>query len=122
MKKILSYLIPAFVIASLFVSCAEDDISFDEELLIGKWQDGSLFYRYDSDGTGATWDEADDIDEDEAQPFTWTLIKAELTQIHLMEMGGTVPKVYEVTELTATRLRYKDDFGNHFSFTKVTEE
>lgn len=122
MKKILSYLISAFLIAALFVSCAEDDISFDEELLIGKWRSGTLFYRYDSDGTGATWDTADDVNEDEAQEFTWTLIKSELRQLHLLEMGGTVPKVYEVTELTATRLRYKDDFGNHFSFTKVTED
>ncbi len=122
MKKILSYLVPAFLIASLFVSCAKDDISFDEELLIGKWRSGTLFDRYRSNGTGATWDTADDVNEDEAQEFTWTLIKSELRQLHLLEMGGTVPKVYEVTELTATRLRYKDDFGNSFSFTKVNDD
>ncbi len=122
MKKILSYLVPAFLIATLFVSCAEDDLSFDEELLIGKWRSGTLFERYDSDGTGATWDTSDDVSEDEAQEFTWTLIKTDLTQIHLMEMGGKVPKYYTVTELTATRLKYKDDFGNHFSFTKVNDD
>jgi hypothetical protein len=36
-------------------------------------------------------------------------------------MGGTVPKVYTVTELTETTLKYKDDFGGSFSFTKVSK-
>ena len=68
-----------------------------------------------------TWDEADDVTEDEAQLFTWTLVESELTHIHILEMGGTVPKVYTVTELTATSLKYKDDFGKSFSFTKVSK-
>lgn len=44
---------------------------------------------------------------------------SELTQIHIMTIGGNVPKVYTVTELTATTLKYKDSFSVTHSFTKV---
>jgi len=33
-------------------------------------------------------------------------------------MGGSIPKVYTVTTLTETSLKYKDDFGKTYSFTK----
>jgi hypothetical protein len=121
MRKLL-YFIGLFVATSaLMVSCdmAFDD-PFDEALLIGKWQSGTVFYKYAFDGTGATWDEADDVNEDEAQTFTWTLVQSELTHIHVMELGGTVPKVYTVTELTSTSLKYKDSFGKTFTFVKVS--
>lgn len=122
MKRILSYLLSAIFISILFLSCEKDDEFFEEELLIGKWRSETLFYRYDDDYTGATWDTADDITEDEAQKFEWTLIKSDLTHIHIMEMGGKVPKYYTVTELTATTLKYKDEIGKRFSFTKVDDE
>ena len=106
--------------ASFFiVSCETEEESFDETLLIGKWQSGTLYYKYIDDGSGATWDTGDDVTEEEAQEFTWTLEQSELTHIHIMEMGGVVPKVYTVTELTSTTLKYKDDFGKSYSFTKI---
>ncbi|MDR4988267.1 MAG: hypothetical protein RG741_05450 [Bacteroidales bacterium] len=115
-----------FVLAGLlvffFTSCEKDEPHFEEELLIGKWRSQTLFYRYDSDYTGATWDTADDVSEEEAQKFEWTLIKADLTHIHIMEMGANVPKYYTVTELTETTLKYKDEFGKNFSFVKVIDD
>lgn len=106
--------------ASFFiVSCETEEEFFDETLLIGKWQSGTLYYKYIDDGSGATWDTGDDITEEEAQEFTWTLEQTELTHIHIIEMGGVLPKVYTVTELTATTLKYKDDFNKSYSFTKV---
>ncbi len=108
------------VISFLAVSCEPTEQSFDETLLIGKWQSGTLYYKYLADGTGGTWDTADDVTEAEAQAFTWTLVKSELTHIHVLETGGSVPKVYTVTELTSTSLKYKDDFGVNFSFTKIS--
>jgi hypothetical protein len=119
MKKILFYISMCSVLVMLAVSCETEPISFDESLLIGKWQSGTLFYKYFGDGTGGTWDTADDVKEEEAQAFTWTLEYAELTHIHILEIGGTVPKVYTVTELTATSLKYHDDFGVNWAFTKV---
>ena len=102
---------------SVFTSCITE-FEYDSSLLIGKWVSGTEYYRYNEDGTGLTWDTADDVSEEEAQAFTWTLVYSTLTHIHIMEIGGVVPKVYTVTELTATSLKYEDEFGNTHSFTK----
>jgi len=107
------------MISILAVSCEPEATSFDSSLLTGKWQSGTLFYKYLANGNGSTWDTADDVTEAEAQAFTWTLVDADLTHIHILEIGGSVPKVYTVSELTSTSLKYEDDFGVKFSFTKV---
>ena len=109
-------------------SCSPDkDVEFDKTFLYGKWQeirviddriDSTNFEVYKADGTGYTWDEADDVTEAEAQHFTWTLEGENLTHIHIMEMGGNVPKKYIVTKLTSTELTYEDDFGKAHTFNK----
>jgi hypothetical protein len=119
MKKIVVCLFICFSFSILFNSCTKEVTSFDESLLIGKWVSGTIFYKYSSDNTGKTWDTSDDVTEAEAQPFTWTLVQSELTHIHILETGGSVPKVYTVTELTPNTLKYKDDFGKTFTFAKV---
>jgi hypothetical protein len=119
MKKTLFYLTMCIVLTVLAVSCEPLPVNFDETLLYGKWRSGTLFYKYLADGTGGTWDTADDVTEAEAQAFTWTLENDLLTQNHILEIGGTVPKVYTVTELTENTLVYHDDFGVRWSFTKV---
>lgn len=118
MKKLLVCLMVCFSFAVLFNSCEMEETSFDESLLIGKWVSGTVYYKYLSDHSGKTWDTSDDVTEAEAQPFTWTLVQSELTHIHIMQVGGNVPKVYTVTQLTSTTLKYKDDFGKTYSFTK----
>lgn len=122
MKRTLSYLLSAVLFSALFISCEKEEEFFDEALLIGKWKSETLYYRYDDDYTGVTWDTGDDVSEDEGQAFEWTLIKSDLTHIHILEIGGKVPKYYTVTELTATTLKYKDEFGKHFSFSKVEDD
>lgn len=122
MEKIASRILLLMFITALMGACSitpEDEITYDQTLLYGKWKSGTLYYRYLSDGSGKTWDTADDVTEAEAQSFTWTLINSEFTHIHIMQMGTTVPKVYTVTELTATSLKYKDSFDVSHSFTKV---
>ena len=91
---------------------------FDKTLLSGYWVSGTLYEYYNADGTGYTWDILDDVTEEEAQHFTWTLEKSTLTQVHQMEMGGNVPKIYTVTKLNATTLEYHDDYGKYYTFTK----
>lgn len=118
MKKAVYCLVVVILSAAFFASCVKEE-DFDEKLLYGKWVSGTLFYKYNSDGTGGTWDTSDDVTEEEAQEFTWTLIDAELRQLHKMEMGPPIPKIYTVTELTSSRLRYKDSFGKEFSYSKV---
>ena len=114
------YFMIGMVISLLVISCQPELTSFDQSLLTGKWKSGTLYYKYLANGSGGTWDTKDNVTEAEAQAFTWTLVKAELTHIHVLQMGGTVPKVYTVTELTATSLKYHDDFGVNFAFTKVS--
>ncbi len=123
MKRFKIYGIIAFLTAVVMSSCSGllGEKEFDRALLVGKWQQGDLFYVYEANGNGHTWDEGDDIMESEAQIFTWELDMDVLTQIHIMEIGGNIPKVYTVTELSASRLSYEDDFGKSYTFTKVTE-
>lgn len=125
MKKLFSSFLVFLLISLMFTSCVENQTFFDESLLFGKWQefnmDGSTlnFEVYNVDGTGYTWDEADDVTEAEAQPFTWELNQATLMQIHIMEGGQKIPKVYTLTKLTNSELSYKDDFGGTHDFIKV---
>lgn len=124
MKKLFPLII-ALAGMLMMVSCSKDGgASFDETFLYGKWQSSTLFYKYASDHTGVTWDEADDVTEAEGKQFTWSLENAEFTHIYVTEVraDGTrasVPKVYTVTTLTDTDLVYEDDFGKVFSFKKV---
>ena len=122
MKNRLLLLVSVVLFAFLATSCEKEEVSFDENLIIGKWKTPSksdqnkfLYYRYDADNTGATWDAGEDITEAEAQTFTWSLDVDQLMHIHF---GGKTPKVYTVTVLNATKLEYKDDYGNSYSFTK----
>ena len=114
----------ASIVLILFSSC-ETPVTFDETLLIGKWtrpstlSDGQDCYRYKADYTGATWDTGEVAGEEEAQPFTWTLEGAVLTQLHQGEMGQVVPKVYTLTTLNDSTLSYKDDYGVSATFIKV---
>jgi len=106
------------LVSIMFNSCTPEEETFTESYLIGTWVSGTLHYKYLNDKTGTTWDTKDDVTEAEGQAFTWTLVKSELTHIHIIQAGGTVPKVYTVTELTATTLKYHDSFGATYSFTK----
>lgn len=130
MKRLTDYFLVLLLVVFGFSSCVPDDDFYDESLLIGKWEreyfDKEIkqtikeYYRYDSNYKGVTWVPADDVKEEEAQAFTWTLVKSELTHIHIMESGGAgIPKIYTVTNLTATTLSYTDNFKNTFTFTKV---
>ena len=115
------------------VSCGGPDGGdvFDKTLIYGKLQEGSVYERYEesyfkqclSNGdtvlaNGKTWDISEDVNEDEAQVFEWTLEGSTLQQTHL----GTfvvVPKVYTVTTLTEKELVYSDNYGTTHSFSKV---
>lgn len=131
-KHVLFYMV--LLLAVGLCSCGggdDNNTSFDESLLYGKWQEGSVFERYyDSDidyvlptgdtvrVNGTTWDESDDISEDEAQAFNWSLEGSTLTHIHV-GVFVVVPKVYTITTLTSSSLCYEDDYGTKHEFSKV---
>lgn len=120
MKLHSKFLFVAATVALFFSACMPTDDIFDESLLIGKWQSGTLHYRYDLNLSGVSWDTSEDINESEGQAFTWELKSSNLTHIHIMEKGGLgVPKIYTVTKLTETTLEYADDFKKKYVFTKI---
>ena len=67
---------------------------------------------------GITWDESDDVGEDEAQAFLWTLTGSTLIHEHLGTFTN-VPKVYTITSLTSSSLCYEDDYGTKHQFSKA---
>ena len=120
MKKLI-YLFGAIILLLGVSSCNGldfNDEDFDVSLLYGRWQEGSVYERYDSSGLGATWDASDDVEEEEAQLFKWTLEGSTLIHEHIGTFV-TVPKVYTVTTLNATQLTYHDDYGNTHYYSKV---
>ena len=108
--------------------------TFQENDLLGLWQeDGKeafVLFTAEKDSTGVykygcEWNEGEGVSESDLTKygngwFKWKLVKADLTEIHLMENGGAdIPKVYTVRKLTDTELLYEDDFKNVHSFQKM---
>ena len=134
MKKSILRIALVAMVGAVVASCSlGTEPTFQENDLLGLWQeDGTeAFVRFTSekDSTGVykygrEWDEGDGVFESDLTKygngwFKWKLVKADLTEIHLMENGGAdIPKVYTVSKLTDTELQYKDDFKTH-SFQKV---
>lgn len=130
MNVIKSYLtrpkrtIPLLLVAlfsALLNGCTPDDPirTFDESLLIGTWVSGTEYYRFDEGYNGATWDTADDVQEEEAQQFTWSLTDDRLLLVHKLEMGADVPKMYTVMQLDDDILQLHDAFDNQYTFTRI---
>lgn len=121
MKKYVAIFVSMLALMFVNTSCQLE--SFDQYDLVGVWENddnAGEFWRYRSDLTGCTWDEGDDVTEEEAQEFTWTLVVNTLTQIHIIEISNTqIPKVYTVTELTSSSLVYEDVFGKSYYFSRV---
>ena len=113
----------ASIVLILFSSC-ETPVTFDETLLIGKWErpssnNGLECYRYDANYNGVTWDTGEDVSEAEGQPFTWSVESATMTHIHIMENGGKIPKTYTLLTLNDFTLSYRDEYGVSATFIKV---
>lgn len=97
-----------------------EDSSIDKDILVGLWQMGTVYYRYNADGTGCTWDTADDVTEAEAGKFTWELKEKILTHFHQMEIGSAIiPKTYIITQIDLMNMEYEDNFGKQEKFKKV---
>ncbi len=118
MKRFLISLFAVLLITLLAGCDSMQNDNFDATLLPGYWQSGTVHEYFDADGTGYTWDTADDVTEEEAQSYTWTISGSTLTLTHQMEMGGVVPKTYTLTRLNATTLSYYDSYGSTYVFTR----
>ena len=133
-KSILRIALVAMV-GAVVASCSlGTEPTFQENDLLGLWQeDGKeAFVRFtaDKDSTGVykygcEWNEGEGVSESDLTKygngwFKWKLVKADLTEIHLMENSGAeITKVYTVRKLTDTKLLYEDDFKVTHSFQKM---
>ena len=117
-RQIVRYLV-LMLLTTLLFSCKKD---FDEQLIMGKWREGTDYYRYDEGHAGATWDTADDVSEEEATTFTWEINGSRLLHYHRFSVGeAIVPKAYTLTKLTSSELQYHDDAGTEHNYVKVNE-
>ena len=107
----------------LFVGCIPEvePLTVDETLLVGTWQKESNtqeYWRYDAEHTGETWDESEDVHEGEGTKFNWSTEEDQLRLDLYGEMGQHVYYDYTVVTQTASRLEWKDVYGNKQVFLK----
>ncbi|MFI3297696.1 MAG: hypothetical protein R3Y59_08740 [bacterium] len=113
--------VAALAVLFTMSSCEDLITTFDETLLPGRWQEDTLFEVYNEDGTGYTWDTADDVSESEAQTFSWEIESGYfLIQYHDMESSeATIPKTYTITSLSDTEFAYMDSYGTTHTFVRI---
>lgn len=118
-KGIITILIAAVIITLGMVSCKKDEKKTEStksysELIVGRWKtsaDEPYYEVYYSDGTGKMWDTAEDVQEDEADTFDWSIDEHnQLTQIvHFQGGQGDVPQYCNIITLNETTLKYNNN-------------
>lgn len=93
------------------VSKQTDEMAF--QVLVGRWStaDGGHFEVYNADGTGKMWDPADDVQEDEADTFDWSIDENnKMTQIvHYQGGQGEVPQYCNIHTLNTANFKYDNE-------------
>ena len=118
-KSILLLLVAAFIVTLFTVSCSKkkDDSTSSKpysELIVGRWKtsDGGHFEVYNANGTGKMWDPADDVQEDEADTFDYTVDQAQnhmMQIIHFQGGQGDVPQSCNILILNETTFKYNNE-------------
>ena len=117
-KSVLLLLVAAFIVTLFTVSCSkkkdEDNSKSYSELIVGRWKTDAAepYYEvYNSNGTGKMWDTAEDVQEDEADTFEWSIdANNMLTQnVHFQGSQAVVPQYCNIITLTETTLKYNND-------------
>ncbi|MBO4575405.1 MAG: hypothetical protein J5708_08830 [Bacteroidales bacterium] len=129
MKKFFPILLVAAIFVTLFtVSCSKKDKNDGgqsySELIVGRWKtaDGGHFEVYNANGTGKMWDPADDVQEDEADTFTWEIdSNNKLTQIITYQSGaGVIPQYCNIITLNSTTFKYNNNgWRAEYTLTRV---
>lgn len=111
--------------AFALASCHEEEVHIvvNPDQLVGCWvKNGTQeYWRYLSDSTGVTWDEAEDVSEEESNlRFEWSVSGDVLTHIFHGEQGNqAVPKVYTVKGISPSSMSWEDDYGQQYTLIKV---
>ncbi|MBQ0008582.1 MAG: hypothetical protein KBT40_07680 [bacterium] len=117
MKKF--YFIAIIAIIAVMSSCKKEDDDetplpadkIDVSLIPGKWNTGTEYWVFEESSLGKTWDEADDVTEEEAQQLRWEVSGNKFIITHIGEMGEEIPKSYYFTKLTYSTFKLKDEFS-----------
>lgn len=124
-----------------FASCNNSSVSFSESDLHGKWQeeDKNAYVKFTVEldtvsnlkdrkyHWGYEWDEGDGVYEKDVLNerygngwFVYALDGDQLTQAHMMSnKGADIPKVYTVTVLTNSDLKFQDSEKVNHSYKKA---
>ena len=125
MKKTIRIISLLVVASILLTSCfdKETHIKVEESQIHGKWVKNATqeYWRYNTDHTGVTWDESEDISEEESNLiYEWSLNGDQLTHVFSGLQGNqAVPKVYTITAISKTGMEWKDDYGMTYQLTKA---
>ncbi len=113
-----------FLFSISLVGCSDDpvlDVNPDD--LTGKWvvENTQEYWRFRSGGTGVTWDESEDISEEESNlRFEWMLDRDELTCVFRGENENqAVPKVYRIREITTSSMKWENIYGQTTRLKKI---
>ena len=84
------------------------------ELVIGRWRthDGGHYEVYYAGGTGKMWDPGEDVQEDEADTFDWSIDESnkKMTQvIHFQGGQGDIPQYCNIITLDESTFTYNND-------------
>lgn len=91
------------------------------EMMVGLWQcDNHVYYRFNADSTGCTWDVDDDITEEEASRFEWKAYEEAIMMTHKLRIRGVVPRYYELDRLNAFDMRFHDTYST-YAFERVED-
>jgi hypothetical protein len=127
MKRLKSILFLIIAVAFVATSCEDkDEPTVDKGQIYGKWQSGTLHYRFENNKTGETWDTGDDVNEGEGTPLTWEITGENNHTSNTLELVLTkkkdntkVPRAYPLVELTSSKMVYKDELGDEITFKKI---
>lgn len=101
----------------------DEHIVVSESQLYGKWvkQSTQEYWRYNDDRSGVTWDESEDVSEEESNlTYEWSIGGDQLTHVFHGQQGNqSVPKVYTITAISASSMSWKDDYGMSYQLVKV---
>lgn len=107
-------------VTNLRVFARKQRVIYTPDMLVGGWSRGTIHEEYAADGTGLTWNTAEDVSRDEARRFQWTLDSNLLTLVYKLDYGGVVPKHYVVTFVDNENLSYSDNYGESYLWDKST--
>ncbi len=124
-KKNILKIVFAALVAFSAAGCGEKEvpITVSDEQLYGCWvKNGTQeYWRYVEGGTGVTWDEAEDVTEEESNlTFEWSVAGDRLTHVFRGEQGNqAVPKVYTVKGMSPSSMSWEDDYGQQYTLIRV---